>query len=209
MYKKHFESEHELDKHRNLITEEHKNDHHIARGDGEHHMHHNHDVENSLSRIFQTLQRPVRQPICHVSLISSLYLHLYIFNKQYHKNIFIFFLTIIIIFLTSFFTYTSIILLLLQVTNIPFSKSYLPFDIRFNLMTCDVCLRPVRLTTPCGIGTCTHVLSQMCSPKRTKERARPRIQWLIAPKFVRLKFYFVISLVNVFLDKLYLVIVLY
>ena len=82
MYKKHFESEHELDKHRNLITEEHKNDHHIARGDGEHHMHHNHDVENSLSRIFQTLQRPVRQPICHVSTI-----HLCISISIYLKNI--------------------------------------------------------------------------------------------------------------------------
>ena len=91
MYKKHFESEHELDKHRNLITEEHKNDHHIARGDGEHHMHHNHDVENSLSRIFQTLQRPVRQPICHVSLISSLYLHLYIFKKTLSQKYFHFF----------------------------------------------------------------------------------------------------------------------
>ena len=112
VYKKHFEIEHELDKHRSRITEEHKNDHHVEKGDGEHHVHHNHDVENSLSRIFQTLERPVRQPVCHV-------------------------------------------------TQLPFGRPW-PCGVRFNMMTCDVCLRPTRLRTPCGVGVCSHVMRQLC-----------------------------------------------
>ena len=142
--------------HRTRLAEEHKNDHHQKRGDGEHHVHHHHDVEHSLSRIFQTLQRPRRQPVCHV-------------------------------------------------THIPFGKAWGPCGLRTNLMTCDVCLRPTRLSSPCGIKSCAYVLGRVCAGKsgcryredlddvtfrhgqsshEQQNHAVPRIQWLIAPKFV-------------------------
>ena len=72
-------------------------------------------------------------------------------------------------------------------------------------MTCDVCLRPTRLSSPCGIKSCAYVLGRVCAGKsgcryredlddvtfrhgqssnEQKNHAVPRIQWLIAPKFV-------------------------
>ena len=75
----------------------------------------------SLSRIFQTLQRKVRQPVCHV-------------------------------------------------THLPFGKPW-PCGVRFNLLTCDVCLRPT-LSSCCGLSTCQYVLSTYFCGKNTDRAVR-------------------------------------
>jgi hypothetical protein len=137
IYSKHFNKEHELIQYRNTVMELHKNDLYVAHHDQDHHVLHNSEVERSISRIFKTLRRPIRQPVCHV-------------------------------------------------THIQFSKP-LFCNTHCNLVTCDVCLRPTRLSTPCGVGSCKYACRLLCTASRRSlenEHALPRIQWLIAPKFV-------------------------
>jgi hypothetical protein len=62
--------EHELIQYRNTVMELHKNDLYVAHHDQDHHVLHNSEVERSISRIFKTLRRPIRQPVCHVTHIQ-------------------------------------------------------------------------------------------------------------------------------------------
>ena len=119
VYSNYFQQEHEVLRHRAEVMEEHKNESHH-----ETHPHHHHDVEKSLSRLFRTLKRPVRPPVCHVS-------------------------------------------------HVPFSKRWYSTRGPCTMETCDVCLRPTRIPSPC---------KGFCTPR--KDRETPRIQWIMAPKFI-------------------------
>ncbi len=119
IYESRFEQEHEIMRHRALVMEEHKNDIH-----GEHHKQHHQDVEKSLSRLFLSLKRTVRPPICHIE------------HTKFAPPV---------------------------------------CGVHCTLRVCDICLRPT------SMPSCKDSIIPQCL---STSRKAPRLQWIIAPKFV-------------------------